>query len=74
MKSNIPDYRVTLDGTDLTPRLKGRTQNADPAKRRPRLVSITIAQRRGEEPDKLTVSVACGPPCPFCRSWDVCRL
>ena len=21
-----------------------------------------------------TVSVACGPPCPFCRSWDVCRL
>ena len=57
MKSNIPDYRVTLDGTDLTPRLKGRTQNADPAKRRPRLVSITIAQRRGEEPDKLTIVI-----------------
>jgi phage protein D len=57
MTSNIADYRVTLDGVDLSPSLKGRTENADPAKRRPRLVSLSIAQRRGEEPDKLTIVI-----------------
>lgn len=57
MTSCIPDYRVTLDDMDLTPTLKGRTRNADPAKRRPRLVSLSVAQRRGEEPDKLTIVI-----------------
>lgn len=57
MKSNIPDFRVTLDGVDLTPRLKGRTENADPARRRARLILLSVAQRRGEEPDKLTIVI-----------------
>ncbi len=57
MIANIPDFTVTLDGVDLTPKLKGQTAHADPDKRRPRLISLTITQRRGEEPDKLTIVI-----------------
>lgn len=53
--SNVPDFRVTLDGQDITPKLKGNVDAAVPALRRPRLISLSIAQRRGEEPDKLTI-------------------
>jgi phage protein D len=55
--SNIADYRVTLDGEDLTPKLKGKPGAAAPAHRRSRLISLSIAQRRGEEPDKLTLVI-----------------
>ena len=55
MIANIPDFSITLDGVDLTAKLKGMTEQADPAKRRPRLSSLAITQRRGEEPDKLTI-------------------
>lgn len=39
--TNIPDYRVTVDGMDISPRI------------RPRLVSMTIAEKRGEDADQL---------------------
>jgi uncharacterized protein len=40
-----PDYRVTLDGTDLTDKL------------RPRLVSISITEKRGDEADRLEIVI-----------------
>lgn len=41
--SNIPDYRVTLDGEDMTSKL------------RPRLVSLGITTKRGDEADQLDI-------------------
>lgn len=41
--ANIPDFRVTLDGQDMT------------AKLRPRLVSLTLTTKRGEEADQLDI-------------------
>jgi phage protein D/phage protein U len=41
--TNIPDWRVTLDGTDLTERM------------RPRLVSLAISEKRGDEADQLDI-------------------
>lgn len=43
MKTNIPDWRVTLDGKDLTDRM------------RPRLVSLSISEKRGDEADQLDI-------------------
>ncbi|MDA5192785.1 contractile injection system protein, VgrG/Pvc8 family [Govanella unica] len=40
---NIPDWRVTLDGADLT------------GKMRPRLVALTISEKRGDEADQLDI-------------------
>ena len=39
--NNIPDFRVTLDGRDLTGAI------------RPRLVSLSISEKRGDEADQL---------------------
>ncbi|SLK09474.1 contractile injection system protein, VgrG/Pvc8 family [Novosphingobium mathurense] len=41
--TNVPDWRVTLDGKDLTERM------------RPRLVSLTISEKRGDEADQLDI-------------------
>lgn len=41
--ANIPDWRVTLDGADLTDRL------------RPLLVSLTLSEKRGDEADQLDI-------------------
>lgn len=41
--SNIPDFRVTLDGRDLTGAM------------RPRLVSLTLSEKRGDEADQLDI-------------------
>lgn len=41
--TNIPDWRVTLDGKDLT------------AKINPRLVSLTLSEKRGDEADQLDI-------------------
>lgn len=41
--NNIADWRVTLDGTDLSDRL------------RPRLVSLTLSEKRGDEADQLDI-------------------
>jgi phage protein D len=41
--TNVPDWRVTLDGKDLTDRM------------RPRLVSLSISEKRGDEADQLDI-------------------
>lgn len=41
--NNIPDWRVTLDGVDLSDRI------------RPRLVSLTLSEKRGDEADQLDI-------------------
>lgn len=41
--NNMPDWRVLLDGTDLTDRI------------RPRLVSLTLSEKRGDEADQLDI-------------------
>ncbi|QDC38392.1 contractile injection system protein, VgrG/Pvc8 family [Sphingobium fuliginis] len=40
---NIPDWRVTLDGKDLTDKM------------RPRLVSLSLSEKRGDEADQLDI-------------------
>jgi len=41
--SNVPNWRVTLDGRDLTDRL------------RPLLISLSISEKRGDEADQLDI-------------------
>ena len=41
--ANIADWRVTLDGKDLSDRL------------RPRLVSLSLSEKRGDEADQLDI-------------------
>lgn len=43
--SNIPDYRVTLDGKDLTSSI------------RPLLNSLSITEKRGDEADQLEITI-----------------
>ncbi len=43
--ANVPDLRVTLDGTDLTGRI------------RPRLISLSIASKRGGDADQLDIAI-----------------
>jgi phage protein D len=53
MIANIPDYRVTLDGTDLTGTL--REQVSLNGRIRARLVSLSISEKRGEAADQLDI-------------------
>jgi phage protein D len=41
--NNIADWRVLLDGTDMSDRM------------RPRLISLTLSEKRGEEADQLDI-------------------
>ncbi|WP_159977807.1 MULTISPECIES: contractile injection system protein, VgrG/Pvc8 family [unclassified Novosphingobium] len=41
--NNIPDWRVTLEGVDMSDRL------------RPRLISLTLSEKRGDEADQLDI-------------------
>jgi hypothetical protein len=43
VKANIPDFRLTLAGRDLSPSI------------RPRLVSLTLSEKRGDEADQLEI-------------------
>jgi phage protein D len=43
--NNVADYRVTLDGKDLTDRL------------RPRLVSLRLSEKRGGDADQLEIAI-----------------
>lgn len=42
-RNNIPDWRVTLEGEDITSRM------------RPRLVSLSLSEKRGDEADQLDI-------------------
>lgn len=50
MIANIPDYRVEVDGVDVTPRLRDRVPGNG---NRPRLISLGITDKRGNESDQL---------------------
>ena len=45
MTDRIPAWRVTLDGADLTARI------------RPRLLDLTLSENRGEEADQLDLRI-----------------
>jgi phage protein D len=53
MIANIPDYRVTLDGADITGTL--RQQVSLNGRIRARLVSLSISEKRGEAADQLDI-------------------
>ena len=50
--NNIPDFRVSVDGVDITPRLKGEASGS-----RRRLVSLSISEKRGGEADQLDLVI-----------------
>jgi len=52
--ANIPDFRVTLDGTDLTGTLKEDIA-AVAGRIRTRLISLAISEKRGDEADQLDI-------------------
>ncbi len=54
--ANVADYRITVDGTDLTPRLKGivREGGASP---RPRLIGLRLSEKRGGDADQLDLTI-----------------
>jgi len=43
--NNVPDFRVTLDGNDLTDRI------------RPRLITLRLSERRGGDADQLEITL-----------------
>ena len=54
MIANIPDFRVTLDGTDLTGTLQQKVASVD-GRIRARLISLSISEKRGEAADQLDI-------------------
>jgi len=55
MIANIPDARVVVNGTDITPMLFGKIQRG--GRMRNRLISLSIAEKRGEEADQLDLTI-----------------
>jgi len=54
MIANIPDFRVTLDGADLTGTLQERVASVG-GRIRTRLISLSISEKRGEAADQLDI-------------------
>ncbi len=54
MIANIPDFRVTLDGADLTGTMQQDVTALD-GRIRTRLISLSISEKRGEEADQLDI-------------------
>lgn len=54
MIANIPDFRVTLDGKDLTGTLQQDVAAVD-GRIRKRLISLSISEKRGEAADQLDI-------------------
>jgi phage protein D len=52
--ANIPDFRVTLDGTDLTGMLQQKVAGVD-GRIRARLISLSISEKRGDAADQLDI-------------------
>jgi phage protein D len=57
MIANIPAVRVVVDGKDITPVLEGKVSQANGRPPRPRLVSLGITEKRGEEADQLDLVI-----------------
>ncbi|RDE04677.1 contractile injection system protein, VgrG/Pvc8 family [Sphingomonas aracearum] len=53
----IPAIRVVVDGKDITPMLRGQVPQPNGRPPRPRLVSLSISERRGEEADQLDLVI-----------------
>lgn len=54
--ANVADYRITVDGTDITPRLKGSVREAGRAPR-PRLIALRLSEKRGGDADQLDLTL-----------------
>jgi hypothetical protein len=54
--TNVPDYLVTVDGKDITDRLKGRAPGSG-ARPRTRLVGLRLSEKRGGDADELELSI-----------------
>ncbi len=50
---NVPDFRVEVDGVDITPRLRGTA----PGSTRARLISLGISDKRAGEADQLDLAI-----------------
>jgi len=50
MTQPIPDYQVTVDGRDITHIIRGQVERSG-GRTRPRLISMGISEKRGEEAD-----------------------
>lgn len=57
MIANIPAVRVVVDGNDITPLLEGKVAQTNGRAPRPRLVSLGISEKRGEEADQLDLVI-----------------
>lgn len=55
MIANIPDARVIVNGNDITPMLFGQVKRG--GRMRNRLISLSIAEKRGEEADQLDLVI-----------------
>lgn len=56
--SNIPDYRVEVNGTDITPRLREARPGQRAADRpRTRLISLGLTDKRGSDADQLDLVI-----------------
>lgn len=54
--ANIADVLVVVDGVDITPKLKGRVAFGQ-ERPRPRLVSLTLTEKRGGDADQLDIVI-----------------
>lgn len=54
--ANVADYHITVDGKDLTPRLKGMVREGTRAPR-PRLVALRLSEKRGGDADQLELTL-----------------
>ncbi|MFK3888502.1 contractile injection system protein, VgrG/Pvc8 family [Sphingomonas sp. NPDC079357] len=54
--ANVADYRITVDGRDLTPRLKGTVREGTRAPR-PRLIGLRLSEKRGGDADQLELTL-----------------
>ncbi|USU13204.1 contractile injection system protein, VgrG/Pvc8 family [Sphingomonadaceae bacterium OTU29THOMA1] len=57
MIGNIPAIRVVVDGKDITPMLVGKMTQPNGRPPRPRLVSLGVTEKRGEEADQLDLVI-----------------
>lgn len=53
---NVPDYLVTVDGTDITGKLKGRIPEPN-GRSRARLIGLRLSEKRGGDADELELTI-----------------
>ncbi len=53
---NVPDYVVTVNGTDITGKLKGRIPEPN-GRSRARLIGLRLSEKRGGDADELELTI-----------------